>query len=65
MAKRYDKEFKLYAVNMIVEDGRKVAEVANHGYTDAPKFVKLVECEPEFDKPQHNNAAFTSPSSSE
>nr|WP_085993151.1 transposase [Oceanobacillus senegalensis] len=28
MTKRYDKEFKLYAVKMIVEDGRKVAEVA-------------------------------------
>lgn len=26
--KRYDKEFKLYAVKMVVEDGRKVAEVA-------------------------------------
>lgn len=26
--KRYDKEFKLYAVMMVVEDGRKVAEVA-------------------------------------
>ncbi|MED4476186.1 transposase [Oceanobacillus caeni] len=28
MTKRYDKEFKLYAVKMVVEDGRKVAEVA-------------------------------------
>jgi hypothetical protein len=28
MSKRYDKEFKLYAVKMVVEDGRKIAEVA-------------------------------------
>ncbi|ASN05388.1 hypothetical protein CFK40_10375 [Virgibacillus necropolis] len=28
MGERYDKEFKLYAVKMVVEDGRKVAEVA-------------------------------------
>ena len=28
MTKRYDKEFKLYAVKMVVDDGRKVAEVA-------------------------------------
>jgi len=28
MAKRYDKEFKVYAVNLVVEDGRKAAEVA-------------------------------------
>nr|WP_010529331.1 transposase [Lentibacillus jeotgali] len=26
--KRYDKEFKMYAVKMVTEDGRKVAEVA-------------------------------------
>lgn len=26
--KRYDREFKLYAVKMVVEDGRKVSEVA-------------------------------------
>ncbi|NPC93066.1 IS3 family transposase [Bacillus sp. WMMC1349] len=26
--KRYDKDFKIYAVKMVVEDGRKVAEVA-------------------------------------
>lgn len=26
--KRYDKDFKTYAVKMVVEDGRKVAEVA-------------------------------------
>lgn len=28
MAKRYDKEFKVYAVKLVVEDGRKAAEVA-------------------------------------
>lgn len=28
MAKQYDKEFKLYAIKMVVEDGKKVAEVA-------------------------------------
>ncbi|MDY0394670.1 transposase [Virgibacillus halophilus] len=28
MAKGYDKEFKLYAVKLVVEDGKKVAEVA-------------------------------------
>lgn len=28
MAKHYDNEFKLYAVKLVVEDGRKVAEVA-------------------------------------
>jgi len=28
MAKRYDKQFKLYAAKMVVEDGRKIAEVA-------------------------------------
>lgn len=28
MAEQYDREFKLYAVKLVVEDGRKVAEVA-------------------------------------
>lgn len=28
LTKRYDKEFKLYAVKLVLEDGRKVAEVA-------------------------------------
>jgi len=28
LTKRYDKDFKLYAVKLVVEDGRKVAEVA-------------------------------------
>lgn len=28
MVKRYDKDFKLYAVKLVVEDGRKTAEVA-------------------------------------
>lgn len=28
MVKRYDKEFKIYAVKSVVEDGRKAAEVA-------------------------------------
>lgn len=28
MVKHYDREFKLYAVKLVVEDGRKVAEVA-------------------------------------
>ncbi|WP_193065274.1 transposase, partial [Oceanobacillus oncorhynchi] len=28
MVKRYDKEFKVYAVKLVVEDGRKATEVA-------------------------------------
>lgn len=28
MARRYDKEFKLYAVKLVVEDGKRVAEAA-------------------------------------
>ena len=28
MAKRYDKEFKVYAVKLVVKDGRKATEVA-------------------------------------
>ena len=28
MAQRYDREFKLYAIKLVVEDGKKVAEAA-------------------------------------
>jgi len=28
MAQRYDRDFKLYAVKLVVEDGKKVAEAA-------------------------------------